>query len=58
MSKNDSDSLTEVELEINGKKIKMKRFIENIMKNVLIGIITELKEIPEDFDEVRIHFKK
>jgi molybdopterin-guanine dinucleotide biosynthesis protein B len=48
---------TKVDLTIDGKKIVMKGFVQNLLKAAVLGVVKELKEIPEKIREIDVHVR-
>ncbi|MFX1520458.1 MAG: molybdopterin-guanine dinucleotide biosynthesis protein B [Promethearchaeota archaeon] len=48
---------TKVDLTIDGKNIVMKGFVQDLFKAVVMGIIKELKEVPEKIREVNLQIR-
>ena len=48
----------EVFLFINGKRIFLKPFIQNMLKAILLGFFKGLKEIPEDISHFEVKIKR
>jgi hypothetical protein len=47
----------EVRLEVNGNKIVLHKFVQKIWRGVVIGLVKELKEMPDDVQEVKLLIK-
>ncbi|MFX1518708.1 MAG: hypothetical protein ACFFCD_02125 [Promethearchaeota archaeon] len=47
----------EVKLEVNGNEIELHKFVQRIWRGVIIGLVKELKEIPDDVQEVKLLIK-
>ena len=43
-----------VELLVDQKKITLNEFVEKIMKGVVVGAVTSLRDINEDWKEITI----
>lgn len=47
----------EVELQVNGNDILLHRFAQKIWRGVIIGLVKELKGVPEDVRDVKLQIK-
>ena len=48
---------TQVDLAIDGKIIVMKGFVQDLFKAVVMGVIKELKEVPEKIREINLQIR-
>ncbi|MFX1466688.1 MAG: molybdopterin-guanine dinucleotide biosynthesis protein B [Promethearchaeota archaeon] len=48
---------TQVDLAIDGKTIVMKGFVQDLFKAVVMGVIKELKEVPEKIREINLQIR-
>ena len=46
-----------IKLFVNNEEIPLNDFIENIIVNVNLGIISSLKKIPEDKNSIKIEIE-
>ncbi|MEM2981904.1 MAG: hypothetical protein QXH17_01915 [Candidatus Bathyarchaeia archaeon] len=46
-----------VEMKVDGRALRMNRFVQRIVSNIFIGILNSLHEI-DDWDEATITVKK
>lgn len=47
----------EVKLEVNGNEIVLQKFVQKIWRGIVIGLVKELKEIPDDVREIKLLVK-
>ncbi len=47
----------EVELQVNGNEILLHRFAQKIWRGVIIGLVKELKGVPDDIHDVKLQIK-
>ncbi len=47
-----------MKLKVDGKEIPMNEFVENYMKGTIVGGITTLKGIKEDWKKIEIDITK
>ena len=47
----------EVELQVNGNDILLHKFAQKIWRGVIIGLVKELKGVPEDVRDVKLQIK-
>ncbi len=55
--KNLLNSKDQILLKVNGKRIPLKEFVEDVLKYPVLGFIKALKGVPEDIKEVEIKIK-
>jgi molybdopterin-guanine dinucleotide biosynthesis protein B len=48
---------TKVDLTINGKNVMMKGFVQDLFRAVVMGIVKELKEVPEKIQKVDLQIR-
>lgn len=48
----------ECTVEVNGGVLKLKRFIQEMIKNINLGITASLQQIPEEGQDYTIEFKR
>jgi len=47
----------EVELQVNGSEILLHKFAQKIWRGVIIGLVKELKGVPDDISDVKLQIK-
>lgn len=50
--------LIEVAIIVDGKEIKMKEFVKNFVAGSIIGMVTTLRDIPGNFQDMEIKIKR
>jgi hypothetical protein len=48
---------TKVDLTINGKNVVIKGFVQDLFRAVVMGIVKELKEVPETIQQVDLQIR-
>lgn len=46
-----------VELQVNGNNIPLHKFAQKIWRGVIIGLVKELKGVPNDIQDVKLQVK-
>ena len=46
-----------IELQVNGNNIILHKFAQKIWRGVIVGLVKELKGIPEDINDVKVQLK-
>ena len=49
--------IVDVELQVNGNSIILHKFAQKIWRGVIVGLVKELKGIPEDINDVKVQLK-
>jgi len=51
-------SLVSLKLKVDGKEIPVKEFVENILSGSIVGAVTTLHGIKEDWKKIEIEIQK
>jgi len=54
----DCHNLSNVEIYVDGRSIKLNKFVQNIVRNVMYGILKTLKDVPDVYSEVFVRIKE
>ncbi|MFX1519395.1 MAG: hypothetical protein ACFFCD_05700 [Promethearchaeota archaeon] len=47
----------DVELQVNGNDIILHKFAQKIWRGVIVGLVKELKGVPDDIRDVKLQVK-
>jgi hypothetical protein len=47
-----------LKLKVDGKEIPLNEFVEQIMRGTILGAVTSLRGISEDWSKIEIEIKK
>ncbi|WP_287586897.1 hypothetical protein [Candidatus Borrarchaeum sp.] len=47
----------DVELQVNGNNIPLHKFAQKIWRGVIIGLVKELKGVPDDIHNVKLQIR-
>ena len=47
----------DVELQVNGNNIPLHKFAQKIWRGVIVGLVKELKGVPDDISDVKLQIK-
>lgn len=47
-----------IKLKVDGKEIPLNEFVEKIMSGTIIGAVTSLRGIKDDWEKIEIEIKK